>query len=329
MNSLNAVFPKLLNLTQELGLREKKWQFITVAHPRYLVGLGVVDLKYGAHVFLSCVDLKTREVIVDFSAMALPGVQVKVKSEPNDGALATWKSLHIPGFLAAQSSHIEFKGVGETYELDISLPEYSFEMKARLMPASPLAPALEVKADVTSEFFGKTLDGRLHTQKKNLLRTEGEMKLSGRSVDLKSAFAGVDYTCGLFPRVTRWHWGFALGQVGATQVGFNLSIGNNMGDENENALWWQDQLFLLKPAVFDFNPCELHAPWKVKTADGAIDLVFHPFWARNERQNFGLVESDFLQISGAYSGILKNPETGETLIIEEMPGFVEDQNVKW
>lgn len=334
---MNALFPKLLSLTQELGLREKKWQFITVAHPQYLVAMGIVDLKFGGHVFLSCVDLKTREQLVNFSAMAVPGVQLKVKSEPNDGAMASWhsfgqsfvQSLSLPGLMESQKSHMKFSGIGEGYEIDVSLPEFAFELKSRLLPAVPVTPALEVKADVTSELFGKTLEGKVHTQKKNLLHVEGEMKLNGRPVDLSNAFAGIDYTCGLFPRVTRWHWGFALGQVGVTQVGFNLSIGNNIGDANENALWWQGQLIPLKSARFDFNPCETHAPWRVKTEDGAIDVVFHPFGVHNERQRFGLVESDFLQISGAYSGVLKNPQTGETLAIEELPGFAEDQNVKW
>ena len=318
-----------MNFTQtitDLKLRDKKWQFITVAHPEYLVAVAIVDLKFGAHVFLSCVDLKTREQLMHFSAMAVPGLQVKVKAEPGDGAHASWKSLNL---LDPQKSHIEFTGTGENYDLAISLPLFAFEMKAHFTPGVPAAPTLDVKADVSSEVFGKPFSGSIHTQKKNLMKVDGEMNLSGRSVDLSSAFAGIDYTCGLFPRVTRWHWGFALGQVGGKQIGFNLSIGNNIGDANENALWWRGKLHMLKPATFDFNPCELHAPWKVKTEDGAIDLVFQAFGVHQERRRFGVVESDFVQISGAFSGVLKNPETGDTLVVEELPGFCEDQNVKW
>lgn len=167
----------------------------------------------------------------------------------------------------------------------------------------------------------------LATSGRLTLRTDGEQ----REFDLSDGWGGFDYTSGFLPRHTAWRWAFGTCSLpdGRT-LGFNLVSGfTGIGDDaTENVVWIDGHPHPLDPrARIDFADGDPASPWRVTTADGAVDLVFEPLAIHRERVNLGAVRSRFLQPTGHFRGTIS--AAGQQIFVDRLPGVVEDQDVVW
>jgi hypothetical protein len=165
------------------------------------------------------------------------------------------------------------------------------------------------------------------TEKRLLLAVKGEATVLGRSIPLDGALAGYDYTHGLLARRTTWRWGFALGRAqSGERVGLNLVEG--YVGEGECALWLDGELVPLAEGRFTFDAARPLDPWRVRTADGAVDLTFSPGAAHSDHTNLGVIASRFVQPVGVYSGTIRVPD-GRVLVVDGVLGVTEDQDMLW
>lgn len=291
----------------------KKWHFVGLATEKVFLAGAIVDCSYAGNAFFCVVDLETGTTMKNLSFLGVPRLSLSVNDKPGAGAMA-W--LRQPGArfeLWRSERSAKYQLVVETRDLEI---EASFDTRAAPEPLSVV---------------GKSVNKLVaFTQKTNLLSASGKLRVNNRKMKLDGAFGGLDFTAGFFPRVTEWRWGFGMGRAAnGERVGFNLAHGNNLGGQNENALWIGDKLYRLSDVQFFFDRKNVVAQWKLKTEDGLLDLVFTPKGVHREDRELVIVRSRFAQVLGVYSGTIKNPETGETLEITSLPGIAEDQRVKW
>jgi hypothetical protein len=68
-------------------------------------------------------------------------------------------------------------------------------------------------------------------------------------------------------------------------------------------------------------------PWQMTTACDNLNLTFVPEGAHTERLDAGLIKSNFKQVFGRFNGTVRCGEN--TLAINNMYGFAEDQYAKW
>jgi hypothetical protein len=164
------------------------------------------------------------------------------------------------------------------------------------------------------------------TEKRVLLGATGEAIVAGKRWSLDGALAGYDYTNGYLARRTSWKWAFALGRARTGErVALNLTEG--FVGEAECAVWVDAELHPVGEGRFDFDLASPMTPWRVGSADGAVDLRFEPAGIHAEHKNFGIVASRFIQPVGVFRGTIR--AGGRELEIDRVPGVVEDQEVLW
>ena len=79
---------------------------------------------------------------------------------------------------------------------------------------------------------------------------------------------------------------------------------------------------------FAFDREQPLQPWLINSYDGQVELRFEGRGLHQERLNLGLLASNFKQIFGQFSGVLR-PAGRPEVRIDKLWGFVEDQYVKW
>lgn len=292
---------------------QKRWQFVTLSTGDLLFSAALVDAGILGKVFVSLADLKTGETLVDESFMAASKLNLSVNDRPGKGASAFYRGTGGVFELSRPEA-------GTKYQLQVEVQ--GLKIRASLDTAGGPQPLSVVGQAVPT--------GPVFTQKTNLLRAQGSLRLGESTYALQDALAGLDFTSGFLPRITEWRWAFALGRLGdGTPLGLNLAEGNNLGGQLENALWIGNRLFGLGPVEFDYISTHYGVPWKITAPDGSVDLEFQPRAIHREEQQLVVAESRFAQLSGLYRGTLRHPRTGETLTLEAVPGLAEDQRVRW
>jgi hypothetical protein len=304
-------------------LKRKRWHYTFAATPEVAALFAVVDLGYSASAFAVALDLGERKLLCDVSFMGAPGPMVEMGDKPGAGLTACFRTLG--GRLAVKRGEEE----GEAYKVDVDVSRMrtgslqSFQWDGSLMVAGG-PPALTVIAPVEG-------DGLVNvTMKRNGLLTFGSLEAGGKRFRLDGGVGGMDYTQGYLARHTAWRWAFACGRLAdGTPVGVNLVEGFNEGatESNENAVWVGDRLYPLARARFEYDAKDLLAPWRMTTADGALDLRFQPLHVHREERDLRLVVSHFAQPVGLFEGTVK--VGSRTLHLSNVPGVTEDQDMLW
>jgi len=86
-------------------------------------------------------------------------------------------------------------------------------------------------------------------------------------------------------------------------------------------------VFPVGEGLFEFDPKNPHMEWKVRSSDGTLSLTFTPGALHSEEKNLGIVASHFIQPVGRFSGVIHLGD--RELILGEVLGVTEDQDVKW
>jgi len=290
------------------ALREKRWIYVGVASDEIYAGVAVVRLGYAANAFAFAYDGRAKKMLADVSMLA-PTLRCSVGDTSGEGCIARLRS-------GASSVSIERPVGSSAYVVQVRTRELSIDARLDATSAPPPITAIASLAP-----------GRVNTtEKRTLLATTGEIRAGGARRSLDGALGGYDYTNGLLERRTRWRWGFALGRAaGGEKVAFNLVEG--FVGEPECALWIDGEVHPLAEGRFEFDASRPLEPWRVRTADDALDLRFVPGGMHADRTNLGVVKSSFVQPAGTYSGTIH--ASGRDLVLKNVLGVSEDQDVLW
>lgn len=173
-------------------------------------------------------------------------------------------------------------------------------------------------------------NGWVYAHKVAGVPVRGTVRTSDRSWDLESldAFAHHDFSAGYMRRETFWNWACLSGRTkDGTQVGLNVSCGVNETSFSENCAWIDGKLEPLALCHFEYDWDRPLQPWRITSADGALELDFQPEGQHDERLQLGLVATDFKQIFGVFRGEIRLRD-GRRVRVDGLRGFVEDQYAK-
>lgn len=162
-----------------------------------------------------------------------------------------------------------------------------------------------------------------HTYKLAGLAAAGEATLNGRAIKIDGR-SNLDFSLGYPPRETRWNWA-SLDGVSAQGTPVALNLVAHFMNGLENAIWWGDSLEGLPQAVFEV-PVDRLSPWRIRTADGGLDLRFIPEGQRAESLRLGFMASVFQQPFGRFEGEYRRD--GQRILLSGQ-GVVEDHYARW
>ncbi|MGE8499251.1 MAG: DUF2804 domain-containing protein [Pseudomonas sp.] len=174
------------------------------------------------------------------------------------------------------------------------------------------------------------VNGWVYAQKVAGVRCSGHIRSALGEFDLEQidAFAHHDWSAGYMRPETHWNWACLSGRAERQRVGLNLSCGVNETSFTENCYWLDGELIKVDTVRFDFDRRRPLEPWRIDSYDGQVALRFEARGLHQERMNLGILASNFKQIFGQFSGVLRPAGRPEVPILNCW-GFVEDQYVKW
>ena len=286
-------------------LHHKRWQYVGLGNAQLFIGVAIVDLGWTCTAFAYLFDRRRRRLLADWSQDGLPGLQAGVSDAPLADARAWFRG---PGARLALSHE-----AGDLLRLQVATRALRIEAELSLQDMA--VPLLAI---------GPIEGGLAHaTQKTSALRVRGWAEAEGQRFALDDAWAAVDASNGLLARDTAWRWASAH----RPDVGFNLQQGY-FGNQ-ENVLWLDGQPVALGAAQFDFDADQPLRPWRVRTDDGLLDLIFTPEGARAQSRDLLVAASHYVQPVGTFAGRVRTGPDAPAREIGELLGVTEDHRSRW
>lgn len=286
-------------------LHHKRWQYVGIGTNEVYIGVAIADLGWCVTAFAYVFDRLRKRVIADWTQDGLPGLSGAVSDQPVAGARARFRG---PG--ASLSLVHE---AGDVLALRVDTPAMVLQADLALGQCAPFLLAV-----------GPINGGVAHaTQKSPALPVSGWVEVDEQRWDLGHAVACLDASNGLLARDTAWRWACAHN----LELGFNLQQG--YFGAQENVLWLQGELIPLGPAQFDFDARQPMDPWRIRTDDGLLDLVFTPEGARHDDRDMLIAASHYVQPVGTFEGLVRHPHGGRTVKVADLLGVTEDHRSRW
>ncbi len=287
----------------ERRLIEKRWQYLFVATEEMMLSLAIIDTGYLASGICAVFDRGSRRLLANENPV-LPSISALIGDAPADGSSARLLGVNLRASIQRAGGRISVRASwGHT---DVEL-----DLDAREAPA-PLTAIAPVTGAGRFDF----------TQKTVLVPAAGEVRCGNASFPVRGELAGLDYTHGFLARETAWRWAFATGRAGSRRVAFNFSEGFLQG-EGENAVWIDGGPQAAGKISFTFDGAAPLSPWRIRSEDGRVDLVFQPEGYRSQTIDLKLIMSKYLQPFGTYSGQLHGVQ------VDGLTGVAEDHTALW
>jgi hypothetical protein len=268
-----------------------------------MFALAIVDAGYLSSGFCAVFDRGARRLLVDDN-LVLPSFCATIAEAPGEGGSARLSGPGVKARIERGGGRILVSARWRHAAIDLSLD-------ARRAP-----PPITAVAPVGAK-------GRFElTQKTVLLPAEGEIRAANVRFAAQGALAGHDYTHGYLARETAWRWAFAMGRAKSRLVAFNFSEGF-LQVAGENVVWLEGAPRPAGNVSFTFDRDAPLSPWRIRSEDGAIDLVFQPEGYRAQTVDLKLILSKYLQPFGAFKGSLQGIE------IDGLPVVTEDHAARW
>ncbi|MDA9912971.1 DUF2804 domain-containing protein [Candidatus Nanopelagicales bacterium] len=309
-------------------LRHKRWMYIFATTDEIQIAAAIVDAGPTGTAFLSVTDRATGEKLAEASRPGGTRPLVRVGNKP----------------AAGHRSHYVLPGTMMTARADER--DLRFQASFHRVPFLPMLSDPWIDLDLWMELDahdGITAVSEIAgsspmvttTVKNAALPVRGQLTLNrdGRKTEfsLAAGQGGFDFTSGYLPRETSWRWAFSVGRSADNRsVGLNLTSDfSGMGGRcGENMIWLDGVPHRLNPSAdISFDQTEPLKPWHITTSDGAVDLIFNPMSVHKESLNLGAVRSSFIQPAGHFSGSVRVGD--ERVVLDALPGVVEDQDILW
>lgn len=289
-----------------------QFQFVCFSSPSLIVGVAIVDLKLVSNAFVYLYEPSSARY-QEFSFLQPLAMGTDIHNSPTHGSAHFHKGRARFAIAAQPEQHRR--------HLDVMIGD-SLHISAQIDESPPYQP----KAVCTRAGY----NGWVFTHKANALPCTGEVRWQGRLYSLQDmgALASLDWTAGFMRRETFWNWGsLSCHLADGRRLGFNLAAGVNETGFTENALWLDGQRHHVDMVDFQFERYQPNSPWRLRSADGTIDVHFTPKGRRCEKTNAWLIASNFNQYFGQYQG--RVTVAGEPIVLNGEWGLVEDHYARW
>lgn len=284
----------------------KQFQFISICHPEWQIGIAIADIRYAANGFCYFYQRQTQQ-LDEVSIIKPFSFGVKMSSSPVAGCAQIKANQQITICLDNYNWHIELSG-------DMFNGYISLDGASQPQPLAMCSPT--------------GYNGWTYTQKHNALAISGNLHYQGQALDLSQALAGYDFSAGYMRRETNWRWGSISAQLPEGHFGLNVATGVNETGFNENAYWLNGSLHRLANINIQFDQFNAKSDWSFSSCDNKLQLTFSPHCARQEHLNLGLIKSNFRQYCGVFNGIIVT-ENGKELVLNQTPGLAENHFARW
>ncbi len=297
--------------------REKRWCYTGIIHPEIIFGCAVIHLGYIAGAFVFAFD-RAQKKMKEYSFACPPFGQARHDRSPENG-ICSYKSLCGELVLKHCKKNgkrfikAEFTKPGRvlTADIEITDPENS---------PSPVHFLMETENSqnaVTTKTAGLKAEGMISVNRKNF------------RLDPENTFAVFDWTNGFFPRQTFWNWACGAGfSEDGTKVAFNFSRGVYEKGLLENIIWINGIPHETGQIIFSYDSKNPDRQWHITCADRSVDLVFTPEGMRRASENFGIIQSSFIQPCGTFSGVIKI-QNSSPCYLTCTGGVVEEHYARW
>ncbi len=300
------------------GLRRhlafKQFQFLGAVCEELVFGCALADVKYAGTGFVYVYEPPTRRLReYQFRRPLALGIHLDQWPETGDATFRT----------ASNSIEMHAQRSPRRRDLRVRLND-GLWIDATFSEEDPVIQPMFICTPV-----GGT--GWVYARKTAGHRVSGTLRVAERTFDLAAigARGHHDWTAGYMRRHTFWNWGCLAGQLADGRVvGLNVSCGVNETSFTENCFWLDGHLHKLDTVHFAYDPRRMLEGWHLTSADGRLDLTFHPEAEHAERLNAWIVASNFHQLIGRYDGQLLTA-AGERLGIQNLLGYAEHHYAKW
>ncbi|CAA0110236.1 Uncharacterised protein [Zhongshania aliphaticivorans] len=286
-----------------------QFQFVALVSPQLIVGVAIVDLKLVSNAFVYLYEPQT-QVFEEFSFTQPLARQTKIETRPEDGAAS----------FRCGKNQLSIKAQAGRREVSVSLKS-GLEISASIDESNTPPLALCSRAGY---------QGWVYTRKNAAMPCEGHIVWGGKDINLAEikALASVDWTAGYMRGETFWNWGsLSASLADGRRLGMNLAAGVNETGFTENALWLDDRLIKVDMVNFEFDRYQASSPWRMRSADGIVNIVFTPKGQRKEKINALFIASNFTQHFGVFNGEIRLAD--EVININNCWGFAEDHFARW
>jgi hypothetical protein len=301
-------------------LRIKEWDYYYIGNANYGVALTIADNSYMSLVSVS---------LLDFNApFHFTKSFMKFMSKGRLNLPSTSKT----GDVSYHDKHIDIEFLNNNGErhlichIDKFKDEQEFRADIYLTKSNDNSMVIATPFNKQHHFY--------YNQKINLLIASGYAKCGNSYYDFnKDSYGVLDWGRGVWTYKNTWYWSSLSGKYNNHLIGFNLGYGfGNNEAASENMLFVDDKAYKLDDVVFDIpiaknGKDDFMKPWKFRSKNGDISLVFTPIIDRFADANALIIRSLQHQVFGIFSGyfIVDNNK----IEINNVVGFAEKVMNRW
>jgi hypothetical protein len=297
-------------------MRIKVWDYYAVTTPTHFFSFTISDVGYIGSIFAYVIDFETNEYHEETLTIPLAkGVSLPRSSEDGESTFSNGKvSLH-------------FSVKGSDRKVSVNWPDFhNGDLKAELDITQPKEHESMV---ITIPIKGNRF---YYNRKTNCMPTSGWVEYEGKKFEMNpgTCLATLDWGRGIWEYDSFWVWSSASGFLkDGRRIGLNLGFGfGDTSQATENCIILDGVVHKLEEVTYDYSNKEFKAPWKMKSEDGRIDLVFTPFFERAAKTDMLILKSEVHQMFGRYNGFAIL-DSGEKIEINNLIGWSEEHNAKW
>jgi hypothetical protein len=305
-------------------LRLKQWDYWGVLGPDAFFSTVVADAGFAGVAWVQLVDLAAGTVRAERIAATPLGVGCTLSGE--DGAAAAFRG---PG---AEVSITAGRGGERVVRARFRRFPWEEALEAELVidetaGAGSIATATPLGAG-----------GWYYNHKRGGMGTSGSVRIGRRAwtFDAATASATLDWGRGVWPYRTSWIWATGWSRERGRSIGLNLGrLGEASGADGgaevgqaENCVFVDGRLHRVGPFDLEHDLGDPLRPWRFRSRDGRLDVVFTPRLELARRVELLLVASRLHQLLGTFSGTALT-DGGERLSLDGLHGWAEDHRARW
>ncbi len=174
-----------------------------------------------------------------------------------------------------------------------------------------------------------------YTSKHQALGATGHLTVNGvrRPIGTdRPAWATLDVGRGRWPYRAKWNWAAGAGTSTAGHT-VGIQMGSKWTDGTgvtENGIIVDGRLTKLGEELdWSYDPRRPMEPWRVRSADGALDLSLEPRWDTPSKLNIGVFANTGHQVFGSWSGTVPRADGDPLTLSGDVIGFAEEIAWRW
>ncbi|MDR2785554.1 MAG: DUF2804 domain-containing protein [Treponema sp.] len=285
-----------------------------VFSPTHMLTMQALDNGYLGYVGVSVISLKDKKRSTQYYYIPFPMGSLNLPDSSEKGSVR----------IRRKNFFLEFTVMGGGIRI-IRLDFPKFGHHRYLRGELVLTPLPGAESLVTHMPWPRQKNAFNLTRRSPWFSTEGVIQFGIAEIIFSQGkgWGILDWNRGSRPNSdVRW-WASACGYAGDARVGFSVGYGgadSSLG--TENAFFLNGRIHKLDQVTFHLTPADWMEPWRFTSNNNRLEMTFHPFQERVERNRMLFHSLNRRQIFGSFSGkvIL---DDGAPLLFHDLAGVAE------